>query len=127
MTTGSILNEISNVRRSHVDRGYTIEHDNAHGALELIEVAKTYLVRSTVHGNRSDIIKAASVLVAAAETVDRLLSFEGVVHNAKPARDALVTNAICELQRHGNTYQEASAKALGWLAEIEECARLEKR
>jgi hypothetical protein len=60
-----------------VAKGYTAEHDDAHGAVGLAGYAHRYLNRAIDHGNRSDLVAATALGIKAIEAVDRTLSFEG--------------------------------------------------
>jgi hypothetical protein len=62
-----IYAEIRAERESHAAKGWTAEHDDEHGAVHLIDLADRYAYRY----GRDDLVKAASLLVAAIEAMDR--------------------------------------------------------
>jgi len=59
-------------RVRHASLGYDEQHDDTHGAYRLARTAQGYVLRGLTRGNRSDFIKAASVLLDAAASFRRL-------------------------------------------------------
>ncbi len=57
-------------RATHAGRGWTPEHDAEHGQGHLLEMARKRTYPSATAG-RGDLVKAASLLVAAIELIDR--------------------------------------------------------
>lgn len=62
-----VLSEIGAQRQHQIERGYTTEHDDAHGIEHLVSWAGLYATRYT----RDGLVKAAALLVAAVESMDR--------------------------------------------------------
>lgn len=73
--TARVVTEIVLERDSHASRGYTLEHDDQHGSAHLLHEAKSHLTHlgetPTDQHVRGEMIVAASLLVAAVETIDR--------------------------------------------------------
>jgi hypothetical protein len=67
------VKDVALERMTHESRGWTAEHDAEHGPWNLVLLAEKHLVQS--RGNtapvRSHLVKAASLLVAAIELLDR--------------------------------------------------------
>lgn len=62
----SVYDEIRDERLTHAARGYDEEHDREHGVSHLVGWAMFYASK----GDRRDLIKGASLLVAAIEAQD---------------------------------------------------------
>lgn len=60
-------------RATHAERGWTPEHDAEHGVRHLLHLAADYADRAAANDppSRGDAVKAASLLVAAIELIDR--------------------------------------------------------
>ncbi len=69
------LADVAAERRTHHGRGWTAQYDDEHGSNRLIELAwrYAYRVHPTIPGayDRAGLVKAASLLVAAIDTLDR--------------------------------------------------------
>lgn len=74
---GEILKELGQERLRQISLGYTPEHDDAHNVVELVTFAQPYLgavlfsSTSDPHYIRENLVKAAAMLVATIEFVDR--------------------------------------------------------
>jgi hypothetical protein len=80
----TVTAEVAAERQRQIEQGHTTARDDQHGAVHLIDWARNYAVRAAVLGNRSDIIKAVALLIAAVETFDRLASFDGITVEPTP-------------------------------------------
>jgi hypothetical protein len=73
--TARVVTEIVLERDSHASRGYDLAHDDQHGSAHLLHEAKAHLTHlgetPTDQHVRGEMIVAASLLVAAIETIDR--------------------------------------------------------
>lgn len=66
-----VLTEVGAERATHVGRGFGREHDASHNVHHLVVLAERYAHRSdTGYYGRTDLVKAASLLVAAIERFD---------------------------------------------------------
>ncbi|MFE3195027.1 hypothetical protein ACFXHA_38895 [Nocardia sp. NPDC059240] len=65
---GQALADIRAEREAHVTKGYDAEHDRLHGVGRLVELAAQYAGPTF---SRRELVKAASLLVAAIEVIDR--------------------------------------------------------
>ena len=65
--------DVARERSTHVDLGWTPEHDAEHGVGHLLDLAGDYGDRAMANArpDRRDLVKAASLLVAAIELLDR--------------------------------------------------------
>lgn len=63
----SIYDEIREERATHAERGYDETHDQEHGVDHLVSWAMFYASK----GDRRNLVKSASLLVAAIECLDR--------------------------------------------------------
>lgn len=72
--TARVLGDISLERRRQVAKGYNPSHDDAGGTAHLIEETRWHLNRSGFENvdKRTELIKAAALIVAAIETLDRV-------------------------------------------------------
>jgi len=75
------LADVAAERRTHDGRGWTRAHDDEHGANHLVELAwrYAYRVHATRPGSydREGLVKAAALLVAAIDTLDRAEATRG--------------------------------------------------
>lgn len=71
--TAAVLNEISEERSTHASRGFDNNHDDARGGVHrLVELADNCAHRGdTGYYERGNLVKAASLIVAAIELLDR--------------------------------------------------------
>lgn len=72
------VQDVAAERASHTARGWTAEHDAKNGPWHLVNLADHYLVYPTHEPRgRSHLVKAASLLVAAIELIDRQAADHG--------------------------------------------------
>jgi hypothetical protein len=73
--TAEILEEIAAERARQVELGWTIEHDNRYGVHHLVALSEKYAHRDNDEDpgyySRDNLVKAATLLVAAIERLDR--------------------------------------------------------
>jgi hypothetical protein len=67
----SVALEVITERARQVEKGYTHEHDDQHGAAGIARVATTYIDPDAQTVDRVSLVKAAALLVAAIEELDR--------------------------------------------------------
>lgn len=63
--------EIADERATHEGRGWTAEHDDEHRLIHLVYVANEYARTAIATGDRHELVKAGSVIVAAIDYLDR--------------------------------------------------------